>query len=123
MEALYLALTSRAGALAAWEVTVSLAIALSVFAVQRAELRRLNVQFANTVGQLKGSLEFQNLQVGVEGEKTLTAQKAARAAIDAARAAHAGDDAQIAAIAALPVETDLAAACKAADDAIMEFIK
>jgi hypothetical protein len=120
---LWSALTSKlAGPLAAL-VAASLAIALSVSAVQKGELRRQVTGLTNTVGQLKGSLDFQNHMVSDLGTKTAAAQALVRAAQKAARTAHSGDDALVAALVAKPVETDPVKACAAADAAILENIK
>jgi hypothetical protein len=120
---LWSALTSKlAGPLAAL-VAVSLAIALSVSAVQKGELRRQVTGLTNTVGQLKGSLDFQNHMVSDLGTKTAAAQKAVKALLAASALAHAGDAAKAAVLVAAPVETDLVKACAAADQHILENIK
>jgi hypothetical protein len=120
---LWSALTSKlAGPLAAL-VAVSLAIALSVSAVQKGELRRQLSTAEDTIGQLKGSLDFQNRMVSDLGTKTAVAQALVKAAQKAARTAHSGDAALVATLVAKSVETDPVLACKAADDAILEHIK
>jgi hypothetical protein len=116
-------LTSKLAGPIATAIAVSLAIALSVFAVQKAVLRRENTTLLNTVGQLNGSLDFQNRMVSDLGTKTAASQKLVRALQAASALAHAGDAAQAAALVAAPVETDLAKACAAADQHILENIK
>ncbi len=123
MEAILSVLTSKPAALLAWAATVSLVIVLSAFAIQKGELRRENATLLNTVGQLKGSLDFQNQAVTHLGTETAAAQKVAKAAQAAAAKAHANDATQAAALVAAPVETDLVKACAAADQHIMENIK
>ncbi len=117
------ALTSKLAGPLASLIAISLAIALSASAIQKGELRRENTGLTNTVGQLKGSLEFQNMAVEDLGKKSAEATSRAQGAVAAAAAAHAGDGALVAALLSKPVQTDLALACKAADDAILGAIK
>ncbi len=119
LNVLWSALTSKLAGPLASLIAVSLAIALSVSAIQKAELRREVTSAQNTVGQLKGSLEFQNMAVQDLGNKSAQAAARAQGAIEASRAAHAGDAAAIAALVSKPVQTDPLLACSAADAAIL----
>lgn len=126
MEAILSVLTSKPAALLAWAATVSLAIALSVFAVQKGELRRENATLLNTVGQLKGSLDFQNDAVTRLGTETAAAQKVAKAAQEASGRAHAGDAAAVAALLSQASNSGSVSpmeACIAADKSILDTIK
>jgi hypothetical protein len=108
-------LTSKLAGPIAMAVAIALAIALIVSKAETADLsRRLDTATA-TIGQLKGSLDFQNHMVSDLGTKTATAQKLARSLTDAARAAHASDAATAAALISKPVESDPVKACEAAD--------
>ncbi len=115
---LWSALTSKLAGPLASLVAVSLAIALSVFAVQKGELRRENATLLNTVGQLKGSLDFQNDAVTRLGTETAAAQKVAKAAQEASRRSHASDAATVAQFLSAPIQTDPIKACEAADEAL-----
>lgn len=116
-------LTSKPAALLAELATVVLAIALIGAKMETAALSRQLGRATNTIGQLKGSLDFQNKVVSDLGTKTAAAQKLARGLVAASAAAHAGDTEKAAALVAAPVEIDLAKACAAADTAILENIK
>lgn len=95
----------------------SLIIAVTLNSVHVREITRLTA----TIGQLKGSLAFQNQMVSQLGAQSAAAQAKARSLTAASRQAHAGDAAVAAALVAKPVETDPVLACKAADDTIQGF--
>lgn len=116
-------LTSKPVALLAEAAVVVLVIALLGAKMETAAQGRLLTASQNTVGQLKGSLEFQNMAVEDLGKKSAEAAARAQGAIAAAGAAHAGDGALVAALLSKATQTDPALACKAADDAILENIK
>ena len=120
---LWSVLTSKLAGPLASLIAVSLAIALSVSAIQKGVLSRQLTAAQNSIGQLKGSLDFQNHMVSDLGTKTAAAQKLTRAALAASAKAHSNDAAQVAALVAAPVETDPVKACSAADAAILENIK
>lgn len=116
-------LTSKPAALIAdIAVLILLVVAGALWLTNHSLDARLTTA-TNSIGQLKGSLDFQNLQVSQLGKASAAAKKQAQAAVAAATAAHAGDDARVAAILAAPVPSDPAQACEAADQSIREFFK
>ena len=123
LQTLFSALTSKPAALLAEIAVVVLVIAVASSKIEISVLNRQLTAAQNTVGQLKGSLEFQNMAVEDLGKKSAEAAARAQGAIDAARAAHAGDAATIAALVTKPVQSDPVLACKAADAAILENVK
>lgn len=80
-------------------------------------------QFRGTVEQFKAAAEIQNAAVAVFRARSDEAAKAAQEALRKTRAAHAGDDARIAALVARMPAATPDAACRAADAAILEFAK
>ncbi len=123
MEAILSVLTSRPAALAAEVAMVVLVIALTVTRLEIADRDHQIVSAQNTIGQLKGSLEFQNMAVEDLGKKSAQAAARAQGAIESSRAAHSGDAAMVAALLAKPIQTDPLLACQAADKSIMDMIK
>jgi hypothetical protein len=114
-------LTSKLAGPIATAVAIALAIALIVSKAETADLSHRLDTATNTIGQLKGSLDFQNRMVSDLGTKTAAAQKLARSLTEASRRQHAGDAATVAALLAKPVQTDPVKACAAADAAILEL--
>lgn len=115
------ALTSKvAGPIATACAAVLLVMCLSLW-LEKGSLERQLTTATNTVTQLKGSLAFQNLQVSQLGAQSAAAEARAKKLLAASQAAHAGDDAKVAALLAAPVQTDPAKACEAADKLIYEF--
>lgn len=123
LKTVFSVLTSKPAALLAELAVVVLAIALLGAKMETAAQSRLLTASQNTIGQLKGSLEFQNMAVEDLGKKSAEAKARADGAIAAAGAAHAGDGALVAALLSAPAQTDPVLACKAADDAILRSIK
>jgi hypothetical protein len=112
------ALTSKLAGPIATAVAVALAIALIVAKAENADLSHRLDTATSTIGQLNGSIDFQNHMVTDLGAKTAAAQKLAKSLTDASRQAHAGDAATATALAAKPVESDPVKACAAADAAL-----
>lgn len=118
-------LTSKIAALAYALCVVLLSVAAGVMLIQRNDARAQVTTLTNTVGQLKGSLEFQNQMVQQEADLGTKKQKAAQSALQAATAAAKAADMRIAEIAALPVAQEPVQACLAnsADDALLGKLK
>lgn len=75
-----------------------------------------------TIGQLKGTVEFQNNRVTAFEAAVAAAQKRAAAAVKAVDAAHAKDEQTITALLNRPYAPP-ELACKAADDLLLEYAK
>lgn len=116
-------LTSKAAGPIAGIIALILAVACGTLWIKDRVLESQLTVATNTVGQLKGSLEFQNQAVEDLGKKSAAATARAQSLLQASQAAHAGDVAQAAALVAKPVETDPVLACKAADQAILGAIQ
>ena len=114
-------LTSKLAGPLATAAAVALAIALSVCWIAKTSAQHQLIQAQNTVNQLKGTLEFQNLWVQNLGKESAAAEAKAKALLAASRAAHAGDDVKVAALLAAPALNDPAKACEAADRSILQF--
>jgi hypothetical protein len=114
-------LTSKfAGPIAAIAALI-LAVALGVSSIKVSVLRGELTSAQNTVGQLKGSLDFQNQMVTQLGTDSATASAAAKSALEATRKANVSDAIRAAALVAMPVPADPAQACTTANDTIKSF--
>lgn len=121
LSTLWGALTSKlAGPIAAIAVvilTVALGASHITISVLRGELTTAN----NTIGQVKGSLDFQNQMVTQLGTDSAMASAAAKSALAATRAANVSDAIRAAALVNSAVPSDPVAACTKANDTIQSF--
>lgn len=108
-------------ALSAFAVVAALALLATGTALHFAHAK-IDTQ-NRTIGQLQGTVVFQNDRINHFNGLAVAAQKRARTAREAATAAHARDEATIAGLLGRPLQTDPTKACEAADAAILEFAK
>ncbi len=119
--AIFSALTSKVAGPIAAIIAVTLGLALGESRIVISVLRGELATAQNTVGQLKGSLDFQNQMVTELGQKSASATLAAKTALAAVRAADFADGTRAAALVAAPVPSDPVLACTHANDTIKSF--
>lgn len=117
------ALGSKLGAALAWGLCVLAGIALLRAEVQLWGANRTIARQEHSITQLQGAIALQNSQVDAWKAASDAATGKAQAALGAARTASARAAADVATILAQRAPADPAAACKAADDLILDSIK
>lgn len=106
-----------------WLISAAIGIALGVFVMlYRADEAAL-LQKEHAIANLQSAIQDQNTSIEKYQTLVKAAQASAQAAIKIAQARAAKDKATIADLLARPLAATPEAACKAADDAILEFAK